>query len=426
MVMDRLSQKDLRKKVAAAGFGNALEWYDFGVYGFFATAIGVHFFPESDPFAALLSAFAAFAVGYLARPVGGVVLGHVGDKFGRKPVMMFSITMMGLATFSIGILPSFETIGIAAPIMLVMLRLLQGFAVAGEYSGSTVFLIEHAPDHRRGFISSWTIAGQFAGLLLGSGTGALVGVFLTDAQLQEWGWRIPFLLSSLLATAGLLFRRGLEETPAIEETPPEEGSPAIRAIRQNWRDILRYVSLILMSGIGFYVLFVYAVADLELHMHLSSARALDINTFSLFIIMLAVPVYGLISDHIGRKPLALFAAIGAIVFSWPLWWLMHQNSFVLILIGQATAGLILAAGWSVYGLIATELVSTRLRVTLISIANGIAYGIFGGLTPLIATYLVKRTGDDFTPVYIVMVAAFLSLAAILMIPETSPNHSRKK
>ena len=243
---------------------------------------------------------------------------------------------------------------------------------------------------------------------------------------MEWGWRIPFLLSSLLATAGLLFRRGLEETPAIEETPPEEGSPAIRAIRQNWRDILRYVSLILMSGIGFYVLFVYAVADLELHMHLSSARALDINTFSLFIIMLAVPVYGLISDHIGRKPLALFAAIGAIVFSWPLWWLMHQNSFVLILIGQATAGLILAAGWSVYGLIATELVSTRLRVTLISIANGIAYGIFGGLTPLIATYLVKRTGDDFTPVYIVMVAAFLSLAAILMIPETSPNHSRKK
>ena len=416
--MSSREQPGLKNKVVAAGFGNLLEWYDFGVYGFFAVTIGKHFFPQSDPVASLLAAFAAFAVGYGARPLGGMVLGHVGDKFGRKPVMMVSMAVMGLTTFAIGILPGYETIGLAAPILLVLLRLLQGFAVAGEYSSSTVFLLEHAPAHRRAFISSWALFGQFVGLLLGSGMGALMGALLTDGQMQEWGWRVPFLFGVVISLVGMIWRRNLAETPVIEESAATEDSPVMVAFRTAWRSILCYISLILMGGVGFYVAFVYAVSDLTLHMHLSTAQALDINTLALFVIMLSVPFAGLLADRVGRKPLAIFTALGTLVLAWPLWWLIHQESFFLILLGQTCIGVVFAMGWAVYSLMMAETLTPRLRCSVLSIGNGVAYGVFGGLTPLVSTYLVERTGDDFAPVYLMMAFALLSFMAVLRLPET--------
>jgi MHS family proline/betaine transporter-like MFS transporter len=411
-------QGGLRRKVVAAGFGNLLEWYDFGVYGFFAVTLGKQFFPQDDPTASLLAAFAAFAVGYGARPVGGLVLGHVGDKYGRKPVMMVSMAAMGLTTFAIGLLPGYQTIGLAAPILLVLLRLLQGFAVAGEYSSSTIFLLEHAPAERRAFISSWALSGQFLGLLMGSGMGALMGAVISDGQMQDWGWRVPFLFGVVISAVGLVWRRNLTETPAIEESAASEGSPVVEAFRTAWRSIVCYICLILMGGVGFYVAFVYAVSDLTLHMHLSTARALDINTLALLVIMVTVPIAGLLADRIGRKPLALFTALGTLVFAWPLWWLIHQNDFALILLGQTCIGVVFALGWTVYSLMMAETLPPRLRCSVLSIGNGVAYGVFGGLTPLVSTYLVERTGDDFAPVYLMMAFALLSFLAVLRLPET--------
>ena len=414
----RTGPGSLKQKVVAAGFGNVLEWYDFGVYGFFAVTIGKQFFPQADSTASLLAAFATFAVGYGARPLGGIVMGHFGDKFGRKPVMMVTMAVMGLTTCAIGLLPGYHTIGLAAPLLLVALRLLQGFAVAGEYSSSTVFLLEHAPAKHRAFISSWSMFGQFVGLLLGSGMGALMGAIVSDSQMQDWGWRVPFLFGVVISVVGLIWRRNLTETPVIEDSAVPQGSPALEAIRTAWRSILCYICLIMMAGVGFYVAFVYAVSDLTLHMHLSTARALDINTLALFVVMVTVPLAGLLADRVGRRPLAMFAALGTIVLAWPLWWLIHQDNFALILLGQTCIGVVFAMGWAVYSLMMAETLAPRIRCSVLSIGNGIAYGIFGGLTPLISTYLVERTGDDFAPVYVMMAFALLSLLAVLRLPET--------
>ena len=406
------------RNVIGAAFGNVLEWYDFGVYGFLAVMIGHHFFPSDDSFASLLSAFGVFAVGYLARPIGGFVLGNLGDKIGRKPVLMLSLWVMGLSTFCIGVLPSFDQIGNAAPVLLVLLRLLQGFAVAGEYSTSTVFLMEHAPPGRRGLHSSWTMFGAIAGILLGSAVSAVVSSILSDAELAAWGWRIPFLLSIVIVAVGIVFRRRLTESPAMVQPEALQRSPVWSALREQWRSLLRYIALILMGGVGFYLAYVYAISDLTRHMTISTAQALDINTVALFAILLCIPLAGALSDCIGRKPIAYISSLGTLVLAWPLWWMMHQDHLAVILLGQLGFAVLFAAGWAVYALMMVETLPPRTRCSVISIGNGIAYGIFGGLTPLSATYLVERTADDLAPAYIIMALAALSFGAALKLPET--------
>ncbi len=427
--MSSHAKESIRTKVLAAGLGNVLEWYDFGCYGFFAAIIGQTFFPSDDPFTSLLAAFGAFAAGYLARPVGAVILGHVGDKIGRKTALTVVISVMGGATVVIGLLPSYETIGVAAPILLVAMRILQGFAVAGEYSTSTVYLIESAPSHRRGYVSSWSTFGQFFGLLLGSGVGALVSSLMTQEQVNEWGWRIPFLASVIITGLGFYFRSGMAETPAIEEEPSEEGYPVVHAMRTEWRSLTVYLCMIVMTGVGWSVAFVYAVNDLTERMHVSTARALDINTLAMFAILLITPFAGMLSDRIGRKPLALVAAGGTAVLGLPLWWMIHHESSAYIIIGQVSFALLFAIGWAVYAVMMVELLAPRVRCTVISLGNGIAYGFFGGLTPLAATYMVERTNDDYAPIYLLIVWAVISLGATMLMPETyrrSLSHHKKK
>ncbi len=417
-------RQSLRFKIVAAGAGNFLEWYDFAIYGFFAAAIGEQFFPADDPLASLLSAFGVFAVGYGARPLGGVILGRLADRYGRRPVMLFSVGVMGTATFCIGLLPGYQTIGVAAPALLIALRLLQGFSVAGEYTTSTVFLIEHAPKQHRGFVSSWSMVGEFFGAVAGSAIGALAAAVLTDTQMQDWGWRVPFLLSAVITLVGYLLRRGIQESPELVRANRANILPVMEALRSGWRPIVSYVCLILVGGVGFYVTFIYSASDLELHMHLSTAKALDINTLGQLTMMAVFPLAGYAADRIGRKPLAMATFVGLLLFSWPLWWLMHQGSFALTLIGQCLFGVILACGYPVYGLLIAESLPPRLRCSVLSIGNGVAYGFFGGMTPLTATYLVERTGDDFAPVFLIVLFAVISLAALLRQSETLPIRAR--
>lgn len=411
----------LRTRIFAAGTGNFLEWYDFAIYGFFAASIGMHFFPAGDPWVSLLSAFGVFAVGYAARPIGGLVLGRLADLYGRKPIMLFSVSIVGTATFCIGLLPGYDQIGLAAPILLVVLRLIQGFCVAGEYTTSTVFLLEHAPRDRRGFVSSWSMFGEFAGVVAGSAVGAVTATLVGEQDMQDWGWRVPFLLSAVVTVFGIWLRSGIEESPEITRTDEEKALPPLAALRQGWRAIVCYVCLVLIGGVGFYIAFIYSASDIELHMHLTTEKALYINTIGQMLIMLLFPIAGYTADRIGRKPLAIAAAAGMLLFSWPLWWLMHHESFVIILIGQCLFGVILACGYPVYALMMAETLPVRLRCSVLSIGNGLAYGLFGGLTPLSATYLTERTGDDFAPVYLILIFATLSLVALTRLPETRPG-----
>ena len=414
-------RQSLRFKIVAAGAGNFIEWYDFAIYGFFAAAIGKQFFPSDDPLASLLAAFGVFAVGYGARPLGGVVLGRLADRYGRRPVMLFSVGVMGTATVCIGLLPGYQTIGVAAPALLIALRLLQGFSVAGEYTTSTVFLIEHAPRNQRGFVSSWSMVGEFFGAVTGSAIGALAATILTETQMQDWGWRIPFLLSAIFTLVGFLLRRGIQESPELAQASKAQLLTLKEAVRSGWRPIVAYVCLILVGGVGIYVTFIYSASDLELHMHMSTAEALDINTLGQLAMMAVFPLAGYAADRIGRKPMAMVTFVGLLLFSWPLWWLMHQGSFALTLIGQCLFGLILACGYPVYGLLIAEALPAQLRCSVLSIGNGIAYGFFGGMTPLAATYLVKRTGADYAPVFLIVIFAAISLAALLRLSETLPK-----
>ncbi len=419
---DSPRKEGIRTKVLAAGLGNVLEWYDFGCYGFFAAIIGQQFFPSDDPMTSLIAAFGAFAAGYIARPIGAVILGHIGDKIGRKTALTIVISVMGAATVAIGLLPGYAVIGAAAPILLILLRVLQGFAVAGEYSTSTVFLIEHAPPDRRGYISSWSTVGQFVGLLLGSGVGALVSSLLTEAQVHEWGWRIPFLASVFITALGFYFRSSMTEAPAVEEAEVEEGYPVVHAVKTEWRTLLIYMCMIVMTSVGWAVAFVYAVNDLTERLHVSTAKALDVNTIAMFGILLITPFAGMLSDKIGRKPLAIFAAAGTALLGLPLWWLIHHENAAYIAVGQLSFALLFAIGWAVYAVIIVELLAPRVRCTVISIGNGVAYGLFGGLTPMAVTYLVERTSDDYAPIYLLIAMAVVSLIATMFLPETFKRH----
>ncbi len=396
-----------------------LEWYDFAVYGTLAPILGKLFFPADDPTASLLAAFGVFAIGYAARPLGGIILGHIGDRMGRKPALILSVLMMGAGTTAIGVLPTHAEIGTAAAVLLVVLRILQGLSVGGEYPSSIVFLAEHAPPERRGYVASWPMFGSVVGFLLGSAFGALLSNLMSEAALEAWGWRLPFLFGAVIALCGVLFRRHMSEPPAFAAAQPLTAAPIVAAFRDHWRAIVQIIGLSLVNAVGFYLLWVYATSYLTDRMHVSTADALDINTLSLVVMMPAVTLSAILSDRIGRKPLLYFVSLGTLLLAWPLWWLMHHQSFLLILLGQVGFAVLYGAGYAGLSAVMIEILPAGVRCSASAIGYNICLGLFGGTTPLVATYLVERTADDFAPAYYLMATAVISLIATLSLPETA-------
>ncbi len=408
-----------RRTSLAGTIGSLLEWYDFTVYGFLAPILGKLFFPADDPLASLLAAFGVFAIGYATRPLGGAVFGHIGDKFGRKPAMIISSVMMGLATLGIGLLPVHAQIGTTAAVLLVVLRIFQGFSVGGEFTDSVVMLAEHAPNERRGFVASWAEMGGIVGMLLGSGIGALTSSVLGEAEMQAWGWRIPFLFGAVIAVFSVVLRRQITESPALAHVVRAAGSPVVAALRHHWRPILRMVCLLLMQGIGFYMVFVYAASYLTEQMHVTTARALDINTLAFLAMLAGAPVAAIVSDRLGRKPVLYFVVVATFVLAWPLWALMHHQNLALILTGQIGFGLLMGLAFGVTPATMIEMLPTEVRCSGVAIGYNLCFGMFGGTTPLIATYLVARTADDFAPAYYLMAVTLVSFIVLLGLPETA-------
>jgi MFS transporter, MHS family, proline/betaine transporter len=406
-----------RRTGLAGAIGSLLEWYDFTVYGFLAPILGKLFFPADDQVASLLAAFGVFAIGYAARPLGGVVFGHIGDKFGRKPAIIISAIMMGLATLAIGVLPDHAQIGTAAALLLVVLRIFQGLSLGGEFTDSVVMLAEQAPHDRRGFVASWPEMGGIVGMLLGSGVGALTSSVLGDAEMLAWGWRIPFLLGAMIAVFGVVLRRQITESPALENAERAAGSPVVVALRHHWRPMLRMVCLLLMQGIGFYMVFVYAASYFTEQMHITTARALDINTLALLAMLAGAPAAAIASDRVGRKPVLYFVVVATCVLAWPLWGLMHHQSFDAILSGQIGFGVLMGLAFGVTPATMVEMLPTEVRCSGVAIGYNVCFGLFGGTMPLIATYLVARTADDFTPAYYLMAVTLVSFIALLGLPE---------
>lgn len=401
--------------VAAGAIGNVLEWYDFAVYGYFAAAIGRAFFPSEDPVAQVLAAFGIFAAGFLMRPVGGALIGTIGDRLGRRAALTVSVAAMAIPTFLVGVLPDYQAIGIAAPILLTVLRMVQGLSVGGEYTTSIIFIIEHAPSHRRGLVGALGCCGAVAGILLGSATGALLASLMSEQALESWGWRIPFLLGLLVGIAGVVLRRHVHEAPRHKGG----GRSPLRDTMRNHGPLLgRLAALSVFNSVGFYLIFVYLVSWLQFVDGIAPAKALEINSISMFVLLPVMVMMGWVSDRYGRRPLMLGAAGLGMVGAFPFFWLMHQDNMALVLLGQL--GFVLAVGGFIGGqpALMVEAVPAEVRCTAIALGYNVTLGIVGGLSPLFATWLVQRTGNDFSPAIMIMAAAAVSIAAILRFGET--------
>jgi MFS transporter, MHS family, proline/betaine transporter len=404
-----------RKVFLAGMIGNVLEWYDFAIYGYFAVVIGHVFFPHQDRVAQLFSAFGVFALGYLMRPLGGAVTGHIGDRFGRRAALTFSVTAMAIPTFLIGLLPGYVTLGLLAPIALTLLRMVQGLSVGGEYTTSMVFLVEHAPDGRRGLIGALTLCGADAGILLGSAVGAGFTANLSAAALEAWGWRIPFLLGLVIGVGGYVLRRQmLDAIPAARR----ERAPIVETFHDHWRTVLGFAGLSAFYAVSFYISFVYLVSWLQTADRIPSARALEINSFSMVVLLMVILASGLLTDQLGRKPLLFLATILGFFGALPLFWLLNHPSMWLAQLGQL--GLVLIVG--LYGgsqsAFLVEAAPLRVRCTVVALGFNISLGVIGGLTPLVASWLVARTGDELTPGFLMMAAAAITFLAIWRFPET--------
>jgi MFS transporter, MHS family, proline/betaine transporter len=404
-----------RKVIAAGAIGNVLEWYDFAVYGYFAAAIGRAFFPQEDKVAQVLAAFGIFAVGFLMRPVGGALIGYIGDRFGRRAALTFSVAAMAIPTFLVGVLPGYQTLGVAAPILLTLLRMIQGLSVGGEYTTSIVFVVEHARPDQRGLIGAMAGCGAVGGILAGSATGAVLAAAMPAEMLEAWGWRIPFLIGLVVGLAGFVLRRGIQEESSAKRP---DHSPLLDTLRHHGPLLLRLAGLSVFNAVSFYLMFVYIVSWLQFADGVAPARALEINSASMFVLLPLMVAMGWLSDRIGRRPVMLGATALGLVGAWPLFWLMHHPDPALALLGQL--GFVVAVG-SFIGcqpVVMVEATPWQVRCTAIALGYNVTLGVVGGLSPLVATWLVARTGNDYSPAFMIMAAAAVSFLAILTFKET--------
>jgi MFS transporter, MHS family, proline/betaine transporter len=404
------------KALWAAAIGNLLEWYDFGVYAYLATLIAAKFFPNTDPTASLLASFAAYGVGFLARPLGGIVIGRLGDTKGRKTALVLTIFLMAFGTVGLGLLPSYDAIGVWAPILLVMLRLVQGLAAGGEWGTSTAFMIEWSPAGRRGFFGSFQQVSTAGGSLLGSGVAAILTSSLSAQAMLDWGWRVPFLLGALLLAVGAYLRQNVGETPAYEAqkavAPDETASGAPLGAKA--------FGFTIFWTIAYYMLLAWMPSFTQRFAGLSPSQALWSNTIGLIAMVVAVPFWGALSDKVGRRPLLMASALSIGLLSFPLFSLMAGGAgLALVLPIQILFGVLLALYSGAGPAAISEIFPTHLRSTWMSTGYSLAVAIFGGFAPFIATWLIAATGSPVSPTYLYLLpAAVISLLVIWTLKET--------
>lgn len=413
------ARSDTRKAVFAAAIGNVLEWYDFGVYVFFASVIAKNFFPATDPTSALLSSFIVFGVGFIMRPLGGIIIGRFGDTHGRKAALTLTILTMAFGTVMVGLLPGYASIGVAAPMLLVIARLIQGFSAGGEWGGSTAFMAEWAPPGHRGYYASFQQASIAASLVLGSGTGALLTTILSPEDLASWGWRLPFMMGIVLAFVGVWLRRNVDETPAYRRAEHLAAAPASNN-ETNFQLALRAFGFTIHWTVAFYILLSYMPTFTKLHAGFSASQALWSNTIGLIALMVLIPIFGAVSDRVGRKPLLLTSCAFFAIATVPLFSvLLGKPGFgtlvaIQILFCSAIA-LFSGAGPAAI----SEMFRTMGRSTWMTPAYALAVAIFGGFAPFIATWLIDATGTPLSPAFYVIAAAAISFVVIWRMPETA-------
>jgi MHS family proline/betaine transporter-like MFS transporter len=401
-----------RGDVVAVCLGNALDWFEIVVYGYFAGIISILFFPAETPGISLLLTFLTFGVTFIMRPLGAVVLGAYADRHGRKSAIQLSIVLMTAASAAIAFLPDYRSIGILAPAILVLARMLQGFAVGGEFGGATAFLAE-ADAARRGYLASWQFASQGVAAMLATGFGFAITRTLSNDQIDAWGWRLPFLFGVLIAPVGYYIRRRLQET--IDVTAARAGaSPVASLFRTQKRQLVTATGLIVLGTVATYtIVFMPTFAARELGLTASNSFAAALLTASVQVVV--VPFVGLLSDRWGRLPIATGAALALGALAWPLFaWLAGAPTIEKLLLVQITLGILTALNVGALPALMAELFSVRMRATGLSISYSVAVAVFGGFAPFIDVWLIETTGSAVAPSYYLIVAAVISLLSLTM------------
>jgi MHS family proline/betaine transporter-like MFS transporter len=415
-----MSGRASNKQIAAAVIGNALEWYDFIVYGYLAVTISKLFFPPGSETTALLATFALFGVAFFMRPVGGILLGHFTDVIGRKSILFLVIALMTLGIGMIAFTPTYATIGVAAPIIMLIARLIQGLSAGGEFASSTSFLVEHAPPGRRGLYGGWQMSGQGAAAFLAGLVGLLLAATLTPAEVEAWGWRVPFLAGLIIGPLGFFIRLGLVETPEFL-SERAKGRPAKaplgRALANHKTDILIGLGLVVGGTASIYVLIIfmptYAIRTLKL-----SPQAAYIAPLAAGLVQAVLtPVMGRLSDRLGRKPVMATSIVLTLLALYPEFLWLNDAPSLIRLAAISVIGSALISGHA--GAVSTALVElfpVSVRATGSAIAYNLGVTLFGGFAPFIVAWLIARTGDPFAPAYYVMAGLALSLVAVIFMP----------
>ncbi|WP_405445394.1 MFS transporter [Streptomyces erythrochromogenes] len=423
------SSTGIRRVVAASLIGTTIEWYDFFLYGSAAALVfNELFFPDSEPLVGTLLAFLTYAIGFAARPLGGLVFGHYGDKIGRKRLLVLSLLLMGGATFAMGLLPTHASIGVGAPVLLTLLRLVQGFALGGEWGGAVLLVSEHGNDANRGFWASWPQAGAPGGNLLATGVLALLAAVQSDEAFLAWGWRIPFLLSGLLVVIGLWIRISVSESPVFLEAQAkaaqraaagvEAKPPVTEVFRTNWRGVLTAIGTRLGENISYYVITAFLLVYVTSHLGLPKSDGLNAVLIGSAVHFAAIPAWGALSDRVGRRAVTLIGSVGMIGWAFAFFAMLDSKSFPVI-VAAVTVGLLLhGAMYGPQAAFISEMFATEVRYSGASMGSQLASVIGGALAPIVAVALLNDY-DSSVPVSIYLgAAAAVTTLTVLVAKET--------
>ena len=428
LVLDELriarSKKEpyIKQGLIGGVIGNVLEWYDFAVFGFFAPVIATQFFPSQDRLLSLLSTYGVFAGAYFMRPVGGIIFGYIGDKYGRKKALQISVIMMAIPTALIGLLPTHAQIGSMAALLLVLLRLAQGLSVGGELIGSISFITEISPPDRKGFYGSLTFCSVTAGIMLGSLVAAITTNSIDTIALQTWGWRVPFIAGILIGFLGLYMRSNLSETPEFEEMQKDgeiRENPVADVLRSMPYQVFQVAALIALSGGGFYLLFVWWPTFLATFISPPVPQALLLNTISMILLMVLVPITGAISDKTGRRAMLIIGAFGIAITALPMFLLIGKATMAGALIIQLIFTVFISIFMGPVPAVMMELFPADMRYSGAAVGNNISICLFGGTAPLIATWIMAKTGSITAPAWYLIAMAVISLGAALSLKKSA-------
>ncbi|MFS0644372.1 MFS transporter [Siminovitchia sp. 179-K 8D1 HS] len=426
-----MEQKPTIRVLIASLIGSSIEWFDYFLYGTVAALVfNDLFFHADDPTVGLLLAYASFALAFFIRPIGGIIFSHIGDRIGRKKTLVLTLSLMGGATVLMGLLPTYYSIGTMAPVLLILLRLIQGLGLGGEWGGALLLAVEYAPKEKRGFFGSIPQMGVTIGMLLGTLALSLMSL-LPENAFMTWGWRVPFILSALLVVFGLWIRKGIDETPSFKAAQ-EKGEiarvPFVETMRTHWKEVLIAIGGKVVETAPFYIFSTFIVSYATANLGFSRTVTLNAVTIATVITTLLIPVMGRLSDKVGRKPLYVGGTVLMILYAFPYFWLLHQNSKVLLILATVLGlGIIWAPITAVLGTMFSEIFRSNVRYTGISLGYQIGAAVAGGTAPLVATALLRAYNNSYVPVALYIIfTSVISLIAIAAVRDRKDEELDEK